>query len=213
MRPFGSMEALLCPVPGLLGLVHSGCAGGTFTITRFFEQEHRCIMNSDKLRQLQAPLKSQYRETPETAIAELSAKGTVDLKSLTCAVAPVFSGEGTTVSGLHPKAGGDGSAACSGDMLLQSLVACSGVTLAAVATAMGLNISSAAVGVKGTMDFRGTLGVDRNTPVGLTEIVLTFDIDSNEPPEQLDRLVELTERYCVVLQTLKHGVSVKTTRN
>ncbi len=169
-------------------------------------------MNAEQLKQLQAPLKAKYTASATAAIAQLHATGVIDFENLTCLVASPGAAGGEVRSGLHPMAGGDGSAACSGDMLLQSLVACSGITLAAVATAMELRINSATIAAIGTMDFRGTLGVDRATPVGLTSIELSFDVDSAEPDEKIDKLIQLTERYCVVLQTLKQGVNVSSIR-
>lgn len=169
-------------------------------------------MNSAELKNVQAPLKAAYSESPVKAIAELHASGVVDFESLTCHVDSPQAQHGKTVSGLHPKAGGNGLAACSGDMLLQSLVACSGVTFAAVATAMELQIQKASVQAKGVMDFRGTLGVDRSTPIGLTSIELEFAVVSTEPTEKIDKLIQLTERYCVVLKTLSEGVTVSSRR-
>lgn len=176
-------------------------------------------MNSDELQALQAPLKQRYRDQPEAAICELTAVGSIDFATLTCrihsseadqsqAAGAVAKADRPAVAGLHSMAGGDGVAACSGDMLLQSLVACSGVTLAAVATAMGLDVRSAKVCATGRMDFRGTLAVDRETPVGLTDIRLRFELASSEDDQKLDKLIQLTERYCVVLQTLVSGVAV-----
>lgn len=166
-------------------------------------------MNSDELKKIQQPLKHRYTEEPEAAVARLHAQGNVDFERLGCRVTSEKTAEGGIVSGLHPYAGGDGSLACSGDMLLQALVACSGVTFAAVATAMELQILSARIEAIGEMDFRGTLGVAREVPVGLTSIELVFTVDSDEPPEKIEKLVQLTERYCVVLQTLNQGVEVK----
>lgn len=169
-------------------------------------------MNRDALKSLQAPLKQRYQADPEAAIAELHATGMVDFTGLTCRV-PIPANDGTEImAGLHPMAGGDGTAACSGDMLLQALVTCAGTTIAAVATAMGLEIRDARIEAIGIMDFRGTLGVDRTVPVGFTSIALRFHIDSDVPAEQLDKLIQLTERYCVVLQTLQHGVPVSAIR-
>lgn len=169
-------------------------------------------MRAKDLRQLQAPLKSEYTANPASAVAELRAAGEIDLACVACRVDAPMAGAEQTVSGLHPKAGGDGTLACSGDMLLQSLVACSGVTFAAVATAMGLEVRHAKVEAVGEMDFRGTLGVDRDVPIGLTSIALTFSIDSPEPDDKIDKLIQLTERYCVVLQTLANGVAVTSAR-
>ena len=156
-------------------------------------------MDTEQLRQQQAPLKQQYRDQPDSARVRMVAGGTIHVPALECHV-PTFAG--TAIAGLHPAAGGDGSLACSGDMLLQALVACSGVTLAAVATAMGIAIHSAAVQVEAEMDFRGTLGVDKNVAVGITSLHLHFQIDSPADEAQLHKLVQLTERYCVVLQTI-----------
>lgn len=129
----------------------------------------------------------------------MHATGQVDLANVACQVAQA---EGSIVAGLHPAAGGSGEQACSGDMLLQALVACSGVTLAAVATALSIPLTSVSVAAQGEMDFRGTLGVDRSAPIGFTSIALEFEMDSPASDEQLDKLITLTERYCVVLQTL-----------
>lgn len=169
-------------------------------------------MNSAQLRELQAPLKDSYSTSPEKAIAELKASGTIDCSSLTCKVDSPTASDQMTISGLHPKAGGSGLEACSGDMLLQALIACSGVTFAAVSTAMELQITSAKIYATGSMDFRGTLGLDRSTPVGLTAINLEFAVESTEPGEKIDKLIQLTERYCVVLQTLAKGVEVTSNR-
>jgi len=166
----------------------------------------------EELQSLQGPLKQEYRDFPQAAVAELTASGNVNFQDLTCSVVTPNFVQGETVSGLHPRAGGDGAAACSGDMLLQSLVACSGVTFAAVATAMELTIESTRIDAVGTMDFRGTLGVDRDTPVGLTSIELAFAVNSSESEQSIQKLIELTERYCVVLQTLQHSVAVTARR-
>ncbi|MDG1898156.1 MAG: OsmC family protein [Fuerstiella sp.] len=170
-------------------------------------------MNSNELRALQAPLKEQYIESPKNAIIAMHATGAVDFDNLTCHVDSATPIEGRTVSGLHPAAGGDGQSACSGDMLLQSLVACSGVTLAAVATAMELQITSTTVTAHGTMDFRGTLGVAREVPIGLTSIDLSFAVETTEPDEKIEKLIQLTERYCVVLQTLQQSIAVSSRRS
>ena len=169
-------------------------------------------MDAEQLKQIQAPLKLRYTEQPESAIAGLHAVGLIDLQGLSCKVDTPFAANEEANAGLHPKAGGDGSAACSGDMLPQPLVACSGVTFAAVATAMGLSIQTARIEAVGKMDFRGTLGVDRSVPVGLTDIGLNFVIESSEPAEKIEKLIQLTERYCVVLQTLTQGVRVTSQR-
>lgn len=170
-------------------------------------------MDAAQLRALQGPLKDRYRTDPASAVCRLAAQGIVDFEALTCRLQSLDGGDGNVVvSGLHPQAGGDGTAACSGDLLLQSLVACSGVTLAAVSTALDLRITAARVRAIGSMDFRGTLAVDRQVPVGLTDIQLQFELTSDEPDEKLDKLIQLTERYCVVLQTLAAGVNISSER-
>lgn len=169
-------------------------------------------MDKDALKALQTPLKQHYQSTPDSAIAELHAEGIVDFDELSCRVSILQNNGTEIIAGLHPKAGGDGSHACSGEILLQALVTCAGTTLAAVSTAMGLEIRSAHISATGRMDFRGTLGVDRSVPVGLTRVELSFRLDSDVAPELLDKLIQLTERYCVVLQTMKSGVTVNTTR-
>ena len=157
-------------------------------------------MNADELRALQAPLKQRYREDPSAARIPARAEGRLDLAGIACAV-KVWKGEAK--AGLHPAGGGTGELACSADMLLEALVGCAGVTLAAVATAMSIPISGARIVAEGIWDARGTLGVDRAAPVGLTEIELRFEIESDAPPEKIARLVEMAERYCVIAQTLK----------
>ena len=169
-------------------------------------------MDRETLKALQAPLKLQYQTEPQTAVATLHAAGTVDFQLPGCRVALPCNDGKEAIAGLHPKAGGDGTAACSGDMLLQALVTCAGTTMAVVATAMGLNVTSARVEATGTMDFRGTLGVDRSVPVGLTSIELQFFLETTADNEQVEKLIQLTERYCVVLQTLAHGVAVSSKR-
>jgi uncharacterized OsmC-like protein len=169
-------------------------------------------MDRDALKSLQAPLKQRYQANPPAAIAELHATGIIDFAGLNCRV-PIPANNGTEIiAGLHPMAGGDGATACSGDMLLQALVTCAGTTMAVVATAMGLEIRDVHLKAIGIMDFRGTLGVDRTVPVGFTRIELCFHIKSDVPTEHLDKLIQLTERYCVVLQTLQHAVPVTAMR-
>jgi uncharacterized OsmC-like protein len=167
-------------------------------------------MDADALRALQAPLKSRYRDEPEAALITLRAEGDVDNTNIAC---KVETGRALVTAGLHPATGGSGLEACSGDMLLEALVACAGVTLKAVATAIGVELRSARVRAEGDLDFRGTLGVERAAPVGFREIRLAFDIRSDAPQEKLDQLVKLTERYCVVLQTLREGPAVLTKLN
>ncbi len=165
-------------------------------------------MDAATLRALQAPLKDRYRADPATARLTLKADGWVSGDDITCRV-PTTAGDVT--AGLHPMTGGDGSTACSGDMLLQALAACSGVTLRAVAMALGIELRSGAIEVEGDLDFRGTLGVAKDVPVGFQAIRLRFTLDTAAPQDQLDNLLRLTERYCVVLQTLKAGVGVNAT--
>jgi uncharacterized OsmC-like protein len=156
-------------------------------------------MDGDALKALQAPLKDKYRERPQSAVVTLKAEGSIG-DGVTCSVA---TGKAMVEAGLHPATGGSGMSACSGDMLLQALVACAGVTLNAVATALGLAVRDARVRAEGDLDFRGTLGVAKDAPVGFRDIRLTFDIDGDLSEEQRATLMKLTERYCVVYQTLR----------
>ncbi len=162
-------------------------------------------MKAEELKTLQAPLKQQYRETPTSAIVTLKARSRVG-EDLTC---KVETGKGLVEAGLHPATGGDGLSACSGDMLLEALSACAGVTLTAVATAIGVELRDATVVAEGDLDFRGTLGVAKDAPIGLTDIRLTFELDTDADQEQLDALLKLTERYCVVYQTLANTPQLK----
>jgi uncharacterized OsmC-like protein len=157
-------------------------------------------MKGDELRDLQAPLKARYRETPAAALITLKAEGELGDTGLTC---KVNTGRALVEAGLHPATGGNGLSACSGDMLLEALVACAGVTLQAVATAIDLPLRGGRVRAEGDLDFRGTLGVAKDAPVGFRAIRLTFEIDSDASGEQIATLLKLTERYCVVLQTLR----------
>jgi uncharacterized OsmC-like protein len=156
-------------------------------------------MNAEQLRSMQAPLKQQYKEHPDVAVVTLRAEGRVG-EGVTCRVE---TGKALVEAGLHPATGGDGLAACSGDMLLEALVACAGVTLGAVATALGIELRDAAVRAEGDLDFRGTLGVAKDAPVGFRDVRLEFVLDTDATEEQRATLVRLTERYCVVLQTLR----------
>ena len=158
-------------------------------------------MRGDELRAMQAPIKQRYRETPEAAVITLKAEGEIGSETLTCKVA---TGRALVEAGLHPATGGDGLAVCSGDMLLEALVACAGVTLKAVATALDILIRSGTVSAEGDLDFRGTLGMAKDAPVGFRSIRLSFDLDTNASPDQLATLIKLTERYCVVFQTLNN---------
>jgi uncharacterized OsmC-like protein len=155
-------------------------------------------MDRDELRTLQTPIKQRYREEPEAALVTLSASGSVG-EGVSCSVQ---TGRALATAGLHPASGGDGSLLCSGDMLLEALVACAGVTLSSVATTLEISLRSASVHADGDLDFRGTLGVDRETPVGFRAIRLRFELETDAEDEQLSTLLRLTERYCVVLQTL-----------
>jgi uncharacterized OsmC-like protein len=162
-------------------------------------------MDADALRALQAPLKARYRDEPAAALITLKAEGSTDDAKIAC---KVETGRALVTAGLHPATGGSGFEACSGDMLLEALVACAGVTLKAVATAIGVELKAAHIRAEGDLDFRGTLGVDRAAPVGFRDIRLSFDISSDAPAEKVDQLLKLTERYCVVLQTLRSPPSV-----
>ncbi len=159
-------------------------------------------MTPDQLKALQAPLKSRYRETPEAARITLRAEGALG-EGVSCRVDTM---KGLVEAGLHPATGGSGLEACSGDMLLEALVACAGVTLRAVATALAIPVRGGTVRAEGDLDFRGTLGVDKEAPVGFRAVRLAFELDTDATPEQLERLLALTERYCVVLQTLREPV-------
>lgn len=159
-------------------------------------------MNSSELRAKQAPFKNQYREDPGSAMVTLRAVGQLDLNEITC---HLDLHPNPACAGLHPLTGGDGGGACSAEMLLHALVGCAGVTLGAVATAMEMQIRSGSITAEGDVDFRGTLGVNREVPIGFQEIRLKFDLDSDAPPEKIEKLIELTERYCVVYQTLKNS--------
>jgi uncharacterized OsmC-like protein len=163
-------------------------------------------MNATELKNLQAPLKEQYRAQPESAVITLKAEGKIS-EGISCKVA---TGKALAEAGLHPATGGTGFLACSGDMLLEALVACAGVTLKAVATALGIEINDGTISAEGDLDFKGTLGVSKEVPVGFKKIRLQFDLDSDATEEQLASLKKLTERYCVVYQTLTNGVGVET---
>jgi uncharacterized OsmC-like protein len=164
-------------------------------------------MQAEELRAMQAPLKEQYRESPDRAMITLLAKGRLDA-GLTCSVQ---TGKALVQAGLHPATGGDGLSACSGDMLLQALVACAGVTLRAVATALGVEVRGGTVSAQGDLDFRGTLGVSKDAQVGFANIRLNFDLDTDATPEELQNVLRLTERYCVVYQTLRNAPPIAVT--
>src|SRR5213595_7389 len=161
-------------------------------------------MNANELRSLQAPLKAQYRERPETALVTLHTEGRIG-EGIAC---KIETGKARVEAGLHPATGGDGQSACSADMLLEALVGCAGVTLRAVATALGISLRSGTITANGDLDFRGTLGVSKEVPVGFKQIRLHFDLDTDASEEQLATLIRLTERYCVVYQTLSHAPEI-----
>src|SRR5437868_12470750 len=159
-------------------------------------------MDAATLRATQAPIKDRYKSDPKAAMITLKAKGSIDQEGIAC---KVETGRALAVAGLHPATGGSGLELCSGDMLLEALVACAGVTLKAVATALDIPLKSGIVSAEGDLDFRGTLGVAKDAPVGFARIRLRFDVESDAPQEKLEQLLKLTERYCVVYQTLRSG--------
>ena len=162
-------------------------------------------MDAAELRAMQAPIKERYKANPKAGLVTLKAKGGLDDTNIAC---KVETGRALAVAGLHPATGGSGLELCSGDMLLEALVACAGVTLKAVATAIDVPLKSATVSAEGDLDFRGTLGVAKDAPVGFAAIRLRFDVETDAPQEKLDQLLKLTERYCVVYQTIKNGPPV-----
>jgi uncharacterized OsmC-like protein len=172
-----------------------------------FEPATLSRMDRDELRALQAPLKERYREQPDAARITLSATGTLG-DGVSCSVQ---TGRALAQAGLHPASGGDGSLLCSGDMLLEALVACAGVTLRAVATSLGIAVADGRVSAEGELDFRGTLGVEREAPVGFSAIRLSFELETDADDEQLATLQKLTERYCVVYQSLASAPALTTT--
>ncbi len=163
-------------------------------------------MDSAALRALQAPIKERYKADPKAGLITLRAKGTLDDATIAC---KVETGRALAVAGLHPATGGSGLELCSGGMLLEALVACAGVTLKAVATAIDIPLKSGTVSAEGDLDFRGTLGVAKEAPVGFAQIRLRFDVDTEAPQDKLDQLLKLTERYCVVYQTIRSGPPVE----
>ncbi len=165
-------------------------------------------MDSTELRAVQAPLKEQYRDDPDAALVTLTASGRLGDESVTCSVE---TGRALVEAGLHPATGGDGLSACSGDLLLQALVACAGVTMRAVATALGIELQSGTVTAEGEIDFRGTLGVDRDAPVGFRSMRLAFTVETDADEAAVAKLLELTERYCVVYQTLRGSPPIEVT--
>ena len=168
-------------------------------------------MDAQALRAMQAPIKDRYKADPQTAVITLKAQGTLDDSNIAC---KVETGRVLAVAGLHPATGGSGLELCSGDMLLEALVACACVTLKAVSTALDVPLRSGAVSAEGDLDFRGTLGVAKDAPVGFRSIRLSFTVDTDAPQEKLDQVLKLTERYCVVYQTIRNGppVAIKLAR-
>src|SRR5690348_10590489 len=165
-------------------------------------------MDAAQLRAMQAPIKDKYKTDADAALITLRAKGTLDDQNIAC---KVETGRALAVAGLHPATGGSGVELCSGDMLLEALVACAGVTLKAVATALDIPLRSGRVSAEGDLDFRGTLGVAKDAPVGFARIKLRFDLDTDAPQDKLDQLLKLTERYCVVYQTIRNGPPMELT--
>jgi len=163
-------------------------------------------MDGNELRAMQAPIKERYKNDPKAAVVMLKAKGTLDDSNIAC---KLETGRALAAAGLHPASGGSGLELCSGDMLLEALVACAGVTLKAVATALDIPLKSGKVSAEGDLDFRGTLGVAKDAPVGFAQIRLRFDLDTDAAQDRLDQLLKLTERYCVVYQTIKAGPPVE----
>jgi uncharacterized OsmC-like protein len=165
-------------------------------------------MDAAQLRATQAPIKDRYKTDPKSAMIKLTARGSIENEGIAC---KVETGRALAVAGLHPASGGSGLELCSGDMLLEALVACAGVTLKSVATAIEVPLRKGDVTAEGDLDFRGTLGVDKEAPVGFAEIRLRFDVETDAPQDKLDLLLKLTERYCVVYQTIKNGPKVSVT--
>ena len=165
-------------------------------------------MDAAELRAIQAPIKERYKNDPKAGLITLKAKGSLDDMNITC---KVETGRALAIAGLHPATGGTGMELCSGDMLLEALVACAGVTLKAVSTALEIPLRTATVAAEGDLDFRGTLGVAKDAPVGFAQVRLRFNVDTDAPQEKLDQLLKLTERYCVVYQTIKSGPPVEVT--
>jgi uncharacterized OsmC-like protein len=170
------------------------------------DRQRRNILDKDALRTMQAPLKEKYRAEPQAAVITLKAQGSIDDTAIAC---KVETGRALAVAGLHPATGGSGIELCSGDMLLEALVACAGVTLKAVATALDISLTEAIVRAEGDLDFRGTLGVDKEAPVGFKAIRLAFDIKTSASDEAVAQLIKLTERYCVVFQSLNKRPDLK----
>jgi len=200
---FPAVAMPLMAAPGqLLADIEQAALYTAGKLTRIRE---RTKMDAAQLRQMQAPIKERYKTDPKAALITLKAKGSTDSDGIAC---KVETGRALAVAGLHPATGGSGLELCSGDMLLEALVACAGVTLKSVATAIEVPLRRGNVYAEGDLDFRGTLGVDKETPVGFAEIRLRFEVDTDAPQDKLDLLLKLTERYCVVYQTIKNGPKV-----
>jgi uncharacterized OsmC-like protein len=191
-----SNGATPCVVTSALSAIKSGTQ---------IDIREKTTMDAAELRATQAPIKERYKADPNAALITLKAKGSIDSEGIAC---KVETGRALAIAGLHPATGGSGLELCSGDMLLEALVACAGVTLKSVATAIEVPLKTGIVSAEGDLDFRGTLGVDKETPVGFREIRLHFDVDTAAAQDKLDLLLKLTERYCVVYQTIKNGPKV-----
>jgi uncharacterized OsmC-like protein len=181
------------------------CGGDATVGTPSTQSIREIIMDADALRAMQAPIKERYKNDAKSALITLKARGTLDDAHIAC---KVETGRALAVAGLHPATGGSGLELCSGDMLLEALVACAGVTLKAVSTALAIPLKSATVSAEGDLDFRGTLGVAKDAPVGFAQIRLAFEVETDAPQDKLDQLLKLTERYCVVYQTIKGGLPI-----
>jgi uncharacterized OsmC-like protein len=181
------------------------CGGDATVGTPSTQSIREIIMEADALRAMQAPIKERYKNDAKSALITLKARGTLDDAHIAC---KVETGRALAVAGLHPATGGSGLELCSGDMLLEALVACAGVTLKAVSTALAIPLKSGTVSAEGDLDFRGTLGVAKDAPVGFAQIRLAFEVETDAPQDKLDQLLKLTERYCVVYQTIKGGLPI-----
>src|SRR5467141_4932502 len=200
----------MCPTRKRNRMPAKRCGGDKRALTHYIRQvfvsEERRKMDAAELRATQAPIKDRYKTDPKAAMITLKAKGSIENEGIAC---KVETGRALAVAGLHPATGGSGLELCSGDMLLEALVACAGVTLKAVATALDMPLKRGVVSAEGDLDFRGTLGVAKDAPVGFARIRLSFDVDTEAEQEKLDQLLKLTERYCVVYQTIKSGPPVE----
>lgn len=206
------LEPICANFENYIAVIGSSAAGADYLVAKrsaYYRNLGVYAMNSEELRAIQAPMKELYKDRPEAALITLKAEGRLG-EGITC---KVQTGKALVEAGLHPATGGDGLSACSGDMLLDALVACAGVTLGAVSTAMGIGIRGGVVRAEGDLDFRGTLGVVKDAPVGFTGIRIEFDLDTDASEEQMNTLIRLTERYCVVYQTLRKPPEMLVSRN